>query len=98
MTEHRSAFEFVLAQTGLLTFPPAIEFHLDLLVHILGQVENILLLRLFLFFARRTASAPASIVTTPSSSLVTTTTTSKMASFRHDASIGFELKGHQYEL
>jgi hypothetical protein len=31
-----------------LTFSPAIEFHLDLLIHVFGEVENVFLLGLLL--------------------------------------------------
>jgi len=67
----------------MLTFPSAIEFDLDLLVHILCQVENIFLLGLFLFSTSRSSSTAASIMTTSPASLVTTTTTSEMSPLRH---------------
>lgn len=67
----------------MLTFSAAIELDLDLLVHILGQVENILLLGLFLVSTGRSSSTAASIMATSPASLVTTTTTSEMSPLRH---------------
>ena len=44
---------------GARTFPTAVEFHRDLFVHVLGQIEDVLLLRLLRLLSAPTSSAAA---------------------------------------
>ncbi len=63
------------------TFSAAVKFDCNLLVHILGEVQNVLLLRLFAAIAAVTAAMPAAVTTTATrTSSAATTTTAMVAS------------------
>ena len=69
------------------TFSPSVELDANLLVHILGQIQYILLLRLFTSCLRLTTSVTscggASVAATSTASTTPTTSTSEIASLRH---------------
>lgn len=68
-----------------LTLSTAVEFDLDFLVHVFGQVQNIFFFGLFLLCVGLGAATTGAgtIVSTPSASRGTTAAASEMSSFRH---------------
>lgn len=67
-----------------LTFSPTVKFHLNLLVHVLCEIENILLLGFFrLLIGLCAPTTSTTILTTAGTSIGTTASTSEMSSLRH---------------